>query len=973
MNTKCAIIFCENDKYFAIDEDSSACLSHCGIENGFDTEDLVEMNDKAGNFGCMLLVDGCYAKSIATAWDFIHEATETLGETVTICDGPQWYSLNHRNDGGLFHVTCENVSEKYIRSISLGLSKLGMGMMRANDGFIVDFNENIINRTSNPFEKSISMVCESRQEDFENLTGIDVGKTLSHCRIEKMINGYSFRGDGPMETYSMPVTIEEATILAACNMNKSFRESVMTMVEIDSENIREINESKSFIITEAAEYEDSGVYFENEDIKRFTDKEFEKMMSILNREYENIKKRTGVNVPKFKTVEHVKRHFKKKLKENGGKRWIIPDTSVPEYEAIAKIVNRDPSLNYLTNSPKTKKSLKKGYVTGILYLAAHKAADTGAGNKKDAINVCKWASGQIAAEYAKMIGSGAIQDTEQLVDMIKRDIEKSIKSGRDSCNKKELEEIIEKVEKSRNYKFSTKTIKRVLETIGCVGACLGHTSGMGRFNSTQLARVVKTRKVMNKEQRGEQLQIIKKDIENLINFTKRESERLGRKKVPTIRLNGTSDLPFWREKDFFIKDDDGNPISIMEYFMKENDLTFYDYTKSYVDMKAYLKGSMSLGGKPIEFPKNYSLTFSFSGHNWDQCKSILELGGNVAMAFRIEADEDKPLKFEGFPVIDGDETDLRGLDDKGVIVGLSAKGSTSKYLSLFIISPTTEAYKFDWPEGSPYKDMDEEKSKNMKKTEEDEFYGMVSRYDMVNRFRESILDSLINNKSNWEKYVEPNSEKLRSDLENGKYTRVQNYRSKFKDGICNAMKELISNNDDEVIEYIENPKKFKKADRDNTCDFIIDNVIKYIKGLVPDAPSHIKVTKNNSKKDEQELYEESLLSIVENYTGNDPEFNNLPHAEQLAIQIAWLSQHLASNPINKNIESIDFRFMFGLPDSIASKAKEIIRKAVKEADSRTGQVPIDKVYNKILDLLMSPEEMKKQEPFKEGFDQKKKR
>jgi hypothetical protein len=39
---------------------------------------------------------------------------------------------------------------------------------------------------------------------------------------------------------------------------------------------------------------------------------------------------------------------------------------------------------------------------------------------------------------------------------------------------------------------------------------------------------------------------------------------------------------------------------------------------------------------------------------------------------------DKPETWNGYRVIDGDEHDLRHLDPKGVVVGLSPKGSKAK-------------------------------------------------------------------------------------------------------------------------------------------------------------------------------------------------------------------------------------------------------------------------------------------------------
>jgi hypothetical protein len=47
--------------------------------------------------------------------------------------------------------------------------------------------------------------------------------------------------------------------------------------------------------------------------------------------------------------------------------------------------------------------------------------------------------------------------------------------------------------------------------------------------------------------------------------------------------------------------------------------------------------------------------------------------------------KDVPDTWQGFPVINGDESDLRFLDPSGVIVGLKAKGDAKKDTSGFVI------------------------------------------------------------------------------------------------------------------------------------------------------------------------------------------------------------------------------------------------------------------------------------------------
>jgi hypothetical protein len=125
-----------------------------------------------------------------------------------------------------------------------------------------------------------------------------------------------------------------------------------------------------------------------------------------------------------------------------------------------------------------------------------------------------------------------------------------------------------------------------------------------------------------------------------------------------VRLNGTSDLGW-----------EGMARDIMSEFPT---VQFYDYTKIVSRMRRYLAG---------KFPANYSLTFSRSESNHAECAEILALGGNVAAVFATV-----PAAYDGFRVIDGDQSDLRFADDRGVIVGLKAKGQAKRDTSGFVIT-----------------------------------------------------------------------------------------------------------------------------------------------------------------------------------------------------------------------------------------------------------------------------------------------
>jgi hypothetical protein len=110
---------------------------------------------------------------------------------------------------------------------------------------------------------------------------------------------------------------------------------------------------------------------------------------------------------------------------------------------------------------------------------------------------------------------------------------------------------------------------------------------------------------------------------------------------------------------------------------------FYDYTKHFNRMDSYLAGRL---------PTNYHLTFSWSGTNENECRYVLEHGGNVAVPFRVSyrGNNRKPLPatFLGSTVFDGDVTDLRFLDPTPTVVGLRAKGRAKHNASTFVINPS---------------------------------------------------------------------------------------------------------------------------------------------------------------------------------------------------------------------------------------------------------------------------------------------
>lgn len=192
---------------------------------------------------------------------------------------------------------------------------------------------------------------------------------------------------------------------------------------------------------------------------------------------------------------------------------------------------------------------------------------------------------------------------------------------------------------------------------GCMASCL-YKAGMGVYNTVQQARINKTKMFFQK--RAEFMQILVNDIEKVIKRAQKENL------IPAIRLNGTSDI-CW-EKFECVR----NGITYRNIMEAFPNVQFYDYSKI-------------LGRKSAIALKNYHLTFSLSESNDNDAKKALDQGYNVAVVMRLNPTDTKPKFWGGYPVIDGDYTDVRFMDPKGGhIVALTAKGPARKDYSGFV-------------------------------------------------------------------------------------------------------------------------------------------------------------------------------------------------------------------------------------------------------------------------------------------------
>lgn len=188
---------------------------------------------------------------------------------------------------------------------------------------------------------------------------------------------------------------------------------------------------------------------------------------------------------------------------------------------------------------------------------------------------------------------------------------------------------------------------------GCFDGCL-KSAGRGAFNAVQAARAAKTA-FFRENQRAFMLSMAADTWAHA-----RRAEKLGL--IPLVRPNGTSDIPF---ENILI---DGKTI-----FQLFADVQFYDYTKH---------PSRNLAGKTAG---NYDLTYSFSAIT-PKPISIKGLTNrhNQRTAVVFQKQADIPAEFRGWPVVDGDDTDVRHIEPAGVVVALYAKGKAKRDTGGFV-------------------------------------------------------------------------------------------------------------------------------------------------------------------------------------------------------------------------------------------------------------------------------------------------
>lgn len=201
------------------------------------------------------------------------------------------------------------------------------------------------------------------------------------------------------------------------------------------------------------------------------------------------------------------------------------------------------------------------------------------------------------------------------------------------------------------YTISGTNVCANAELAKCFEPCL-NVSGRGAMQTVQMARLRKTLFFM--QYRNECIAMIKHDVAVF------EKHAAKHGYILLVRLNGTSDLR-WEN------------YAIIQAFPG---VQFYDYTK--------LSNRKNV-------PPNYDLTFSYSGVPafQTQVRLALKAGMRLAVVFRnramVESMIDAGASFQGLPIVDGDDTDVRHIDPRHSAVALYAKGPGKHDLSGFVV------------------------------------------------------------------------------------------------------------------------------------------------------------------------------------------------------------------------------------------------------------------------------------------------
>ena len=188
----------------------------------------------------------------------------------------------------------------------------------------------------------------------------------------------------------------------------------------------------------------------------------------------------------------------------------------------------------------------------------------------------------------------------------------------------------------------------------CILLCLGESGNPVYKTNKDLARIARTQAFF----RARKLFLALLQIELLSAIRKANRANY----VPAFRLNGTSDI---RWESVYVS----KGVSVIDYIIS-NGGECYDYTKG---INRHSRKT---------FPKQYGLTYSWSGDNESKCIEAFNSGLNIAIPFSTKRNKALPKYFKlgehRVPIFDGDNDhgDYRLKDPKNHIVGLRLKYQT---------------------------------------------------------------------------------------------------------------------------------------------------------------------------------------------------------------------------------------------------------------------------------------------------------
>jgi hypothetical protein len=190
----------------------------------------------------------------------------------------------------------------------------------------------------------------------------------------------------------------------------------------------------------------------------------------------------------------------------------------------------------------------------------------------------------------------------------------------------------------------------------CAKACIGEFAGFNRLKTVQEKHIETTREFFANPKTF--LNVMLFDILKAERYAENQGKKLA------VRLNVFSDIP-WEKMRFTCG---RNLFEILAYNKRKTVL--YDYTKN--PNRFYLNSI---------YP-NYHITASYS-ENWalnqTETWGLFKKGINIAIPFIGSIPKRYTMHFQdggkiNMAVLDGDKSDYRPNDPKGIFIGLKAKG-----------------------------------------------------------------------------------------------------------------------------------------------------------------------------------------------------------------------------------------------------------------------------------------------------------